>query len=291
MVYPFLPVFSRALGVDLLTLSRAFSLRSAAGALGPFLASIADSRSRKTGMLLGAFLYTIGAGVMIFKPTFPVFVLFLVLTLTGNLVFVPAMQAYFGDKISYHRRGLVMSLTEYGWSLSFLIGVPFMGFIIARKNWLFSFPILTAFGVIILLFLFFLIPDDSLQKDHKPKFWRNIKSILTYPPALAGIAVAALISCSNELVNLIFGVWLEDTFAVQITALAAASAVIGFSELSGEALVTLIVDKLGKKRSIALGLICNALASLSLPMISQNLVGALIGLFLFYLTFEFTLVR
>ena len=53
MVYPFLPVFGRGLGVDLGSLSLALSLRSAAGLFGPFLASAVDNRDRKTGMLLG----------------------------------------------------------------------------------------------------------------------------------------------------------------------------------------------------------------------------------------------
>jgi len=290
MVYPFLPVFSRSLGVDIKTLSSAVSLRSAAGALGPFLASVADSRSRKTGMLFGVLLFTIGVGVIAIKPTFPMFVLFLILSLVGNLVFVPAMQAYFGDWIPYRQRGLVMSLTEYGWSLSFLIGVPLIGFLIARYNWWSPFPFLTGLGVFFFLALFFILPGNSDTPTIKPNIFRNIKSILTHPPALAGIMIAILISCSNELVNLIFGVWLEDTFAVQISALAMASAVIGFAELGGEAIVSLIVDKLGKKRSVFFGISLNAIACLSLPLLSQNLIGAYLGLFFFYLTFEFTLV-
>jgi len=290
MVYPFLPVFSRSLGVDIKTLSSAVSLRSAAGALGPFLASIADSHSRKSGMLLGVFLFTIGVGLVSIQPTFPMFVLFLILSLMGNLVFVPAMQAYFGDWIPYRQRGFVMSLTEYGWSLSFLVGVPLIGFLIARFSWWSPFPFLTGLGVIIFVVLFFILPSNSNAPDIKPNLFRNFKSILTHPPALAGIMIAIFISCSNELVNLIFGVWLEDTFAVQIGALAAASAVIGIAELGGEAIVTLIVDRLGKKRSVFLGICLNALASISLPLLSHTLIGAYLGLFFFYLTFEFTLV-
>ncbi|MGD2158866.1 MAG: hypothetical protein PVG32_18450, partial [Anaerolineales bacterium] len=39
MVYPFLPVFSRGMGVGLPALSFALTGRSVAGAFGPFLAS------------------------------------------------------------------------------------------------------------------------------------------------------------------------------------------------------------------------------------------------------------
>jgi len=92
------------------------------------------------------------------------------------------------------------------------------------------------------------------------------------------------------LVNLIFGVWLEDSFGLKIAALAGASAVIGLSELSGEGLVALTTDRLGKPRALALGLGGNILASLLLPIVGRTEVGALVGLFLFYITFEYVLV-
>jgi hypothetical protein len=61
------------------------------------------------------------------------------------------------------------------------------------------------------------------------------------------------------LVNVIFGVWLEDSFGLKIIALAGASAVIGISELSGEGLVALTTDRLGKPLALAIGLICQCL--------------------------------
>ncbi len=97
-------------------------------------------------------------------------------------------------------------------------------------------------------------------------------------------------SASNELVNLTFGTWLEGAFQVKIAALAAASVVIGASELSGEMLVSGLVDRLGKRRAVVIGLALNGLVVLALPLVGRTLTGALVGLFLIYLTFEFTVV-
>lgn len=119
---------------------------------------------------------------------------------------------------------------------------------------------------------------------------KNVRAVLTNLPALAGISIAMWASAGNELVNLIFGVWLEDSFSLKIAALAGASAVIGVSELTGEGLVALTTDRLGKPRALTLGLIGNILAALLLPMIGRTEVGALVGLFLFYITFEYVLV-
>ena len=73
-------------------------------------------------------------------------------------------------------------------------------------------------------------------------------------------------------------------------ALGGVAAMIGFAEFSGEGVVSAFTDKIGKKRAVALGLTCNCLASLLLPVIGGSVIGALVGLFLFYLSFEFTYV-
>jgi predicted MFS family arabinose efflux permease len=116
------------------------------------------------------------------------------------------------------------------------------------------------------------------------------RAVFTSIPALAGVSIAMWASAGNELVNVIFGVWLEDSFGLRIAALAGASAVIGFSELSGEGLVAFTTDRLGKPLALTIGLVGNALASILLPFIGHTQVGALIGLFLFYITFEYVLV-
>jgi len=290
MVYPFLATFSRGLGVELWMISLALTIRAAAGALGPFLASIADSRGRKPGMLVGMLLFVSGAALMSVWPTYPAFVIALVLTILGNYLFIPSMQAYLGDRVPYQRRALVLALTEYGWSFSSIIGVPLIGFLIARWGWTAPFPFLALMGLLAMGALAWLVPADTRPDSKRLGFWINLRDVLTHAPALAGLAMGFFVVAGNEVVNLVFGVWMEDTFAVKIAALGAASAVIGFSELSGESLVGLLTDRLGKSRAITAGLLLNGLSALLLPVLGSSVPGALLGLFLFYLTFEFALV-
>jgi predicted MFS family arabinose efflux permease len=290
MVYPFLPAFGRGLGVDLALLSLAVTFRSAAGVFGPFLATIADRRGRKAGILFGVTLFAAGASLLGFWPGYPAFVLTLVLTLLGNFVFIPSMQAYLGDRVPYARRGRVLALTEFGWSLSFILGVPLMGFLIARWGWIVPFPFLSAASLLSLGLLGWLLPGDQPAPFPQWNLWRNLGAVLRYQPAQAGILLGLLISAANEVVNLVFGVWMEDSFGLKIAALGAASAVIGFSELGGESLVSLITDRVGKSRAVAAGLALNCLAALLLPILGFSLPGALAGLFFFFITFEFTIV-
>lgn len=290
MVYPFLGVFRDGLGVSLPALSLALTARAALGALGPLLASVSDSRGRKAGMLFGLLLFSSGVGLVVFFPTYPAFLLALLLTVTGKYAFDPSMQAFLGDKVPYQRRGLIMAITEFSWSLSFVIGVPLMGLLIARGGWIAPFPLLAVLGLLGIVGLFWLLPNEPAADRVRPGIWKNFRSVLNYPPALAGLSMGLLFSASNEVINLVFGVWMEDSFGLKIAALGAASAVIGLSELGGESLSASLTDRLGKPHSVGLGLILNSLAALLLPFLGQNLAGAVIGLAFFYVTFEFTIV-
>jgi DHA1 family inner membrane transport protein len=288
MVYPFLGVFQDGLGVSLGALSLAVTVRSLGGALSPFMASIADSRSRKTGMLLGLGMFIVGAGLVVFRPTYPVFFLALLLTGLGKTLFDPTIMAYMGDRVPYHRRGFAISITEFGWSLSFIAGVPLMGFLISRRGWMAPFPLLAILGVISFIGLAWLLPNEGSSVSNRSGLTSNFRSVFTYKPALAGLSMGVLFSSANEVVNLVFGVWMEDSFGLKIAALGAASAVIGLSELEG--LASWLPDRLGKPRAVGLGIVANSLAALALPLIGRSVTGAVVGLFFFYITFELTIV-
>lgn len=289
MVYPFLSAFARGVGVDLTTISYALTLRSAIGTVGPFAAALSDRWGRKAGMLSGAALFTLGAGLVVLWPTYTGLILSLVLSTLGKYLFDPSLLAYLGDRIPYEQRGRTIAITEFGWSLAFILGIPTVGFLIARNGWLAPFPLFVLLGGLILVSLFLLIPGDGgRQREHSTL--GGFRLVLTSLPALAGLALGLFSSGANELVNLLFGVWLEDSFGLQIAALGLASAVIGASELGAEGLVAAFVDRLGKTRAVMLGLAVNSLAAVLLPLVGRTEAGALAGLFLFYLSFEFTLV-
>jgi predicted MFS family arabinose efflux permease len=290
MVYPFLSIFARGLGVDISTMSLLMTARSLLGATSPLFAPIADRRGRKFGMLLGFSIFIIGVGIVAIHPSFWTLAIALVLALLGKYMFDPSMQAYFGDRIPYAQRGTALAVTEVAWSTAFIVGVPVMGFLIAKFNWSAPFPVLTFLGVGAFLVIWRMVPCEDPHHIVTNNSRDGYRAVFTSVPALAGVSIALWASAANELVNVIFGVWLEDSFGLKIAALAGASAVIGISELSGEGLVAFTTDRLGKPLALTIGLVGNALASILLPFIGQTQVGALIGLFLFYITFEYTLV-
>ncbi len=290
MVYPFLSVFARGLGVSLETMSAVMTVRALLGATSPIFAPIADRRGRKFGMLAGIAVFTIGLAFVALYPSFWTLALALMLAMVGKYMFDPAMQAYFSDRIPYHKRGTALAVTEVAWSLSFIVGVPVVGFLIDHFGWAAPFPVFTILGLMAFFIVWKVVPHEDEHHEPSSNSREAYRAVLTSPTALAGISIALFASAGNELVNIIFGVWLEDSFGLKILALAGASAVIGISELSGEGLVALTTDKLGKPLALTIGLIGNTLAAFLLPFIGQTQLGALIGLFFFYITFEYIMV-
>ncbi len=289
MVYPFLAVLARGVGADVVSLSYALTARGIVGAIGPFAASVSDHRGRKFGMLLGIGLFTLAAALVVIWPVFPALVVSISLSTLGKYIFDSSLQAHLSDRIPYARRGRTIAITEFSWSLAFMLGIPLMGFLIARRGWMAPFPLMALLGAASFAAVYRLLPPAAREVPSRGS--RDaFKLIVTSVSSLAGLAVSLLVSAGNEVVNLVFGVWLEDSFGLQIAALGAASAVIGLSELGGEGLVAVFVDRLGKPRAIRIGLAANCLAAVGLLFLGRTEAGALVGLFFFYLTFEFTLV-
>jgi DHA1 family inner membrane transport protein len=290
MIYPFLSIFAKGLGVDLRTISYAITTRSLMGIVSPFLASVADSRGRKTGMLVSTITFTFSICLIVFWPTFPAFFIALSLAMIGYLIFVPSLQAYLGDQVPYKKRGRILGITEFAWSISAIVGVPLVGLIIAHHGWLAPFPLIALLGAMAFILLAWMLPKDPKPAAGNFGFWKNLGIVFSCPAAIAALLMAGLYSAANETITLVYGVWVEQTFALSITSLGATSLAIGISELAGESLVTGFTDRIGKRKALAIGILGNCLATLAFPVIGRWLVGALIALFLFYLTFEFTIV-
>jgi predicted MFS family arabinose efflux permease len=290
LVYPFLATFSRALGVDVEAIALAVTARSALGLAGPIFGNLGDSLGRKRAMLLGIACFSIGFGIVVLYPTYPTFFAALLLGTTGKIIFDPAMQAYLGDHVAYHRRSAAIAITEIGWSGASLIGLPFVGWLIASRGWLAPFPTLGGLTLICLVLVWRALPEDPQAQVSGMGVQAAWRSITQHPAAVAALATTLLLSIGNESVNIVYGLWLEGSFGLQVAALGAASSVIGFAELSGEGFVATLTDRLGKTRAVTIGLLLTGLACLLLPILGQTLTGVLVGLFLFYLSFEFTFV-
>ncbi len=288
MVYPFLAVFGRGLGVDLTTISLAVTIRNFAAILVPFITSIFDKRSRRSGMLTGISLFILGCALVTLWPTFVIFVVALSLTFIGMHVFIASMQAYQSDTIPLPLRGQTIVITSTGWALSFVIAVPLLGFLIGRFGWLSPFPVMGVLGVVSILGLLWLVPrGKQIITQQTEKVQHGMLQVFTSSTAIAGVLMVLFFCAGHEVVNLVFGVWMEDRYGLSINALGVASTVIGVAELLSVAIVSWLLARLGAKRAVAIGLVFSAITAIAIPLLGGfGLWGAEVGLFLFNLAFQ-----
>ncbi len=290
MIYPFITVFARGLGVEPAAISNLLAQRALVGAFVPFVIPFIETRGRKFGMLLGLGLFCGGTGLVAFAPNIATLGIALIFGLLGKAFFDPSLTSYIADHIAYEKRGAALAITEFAWSLAFVIGAPLVGWMLSGYAWSTPFSIFGLLGLAAFFIIAFTLTDSAKPVHHEDGLFGNVKQIAKSPVALIAFAIGLSVMTANEMVNVSFAVWLEDSFKLQIAALAGATAFIGLSELGGEGLVALFVDRMGKVRAAGVGIAANCLAALLLPIIGRSQTGALIGLFLFYLTFEFTIV-
>jgi predicted MFS family arabinose efflux permease len=293
MLAPFLPAFSRGMGVDLTTISLAVTAAMGASAVGPFLEPIAERRGRRAGMLTGLLLFLSGVILLVVWPTIQAFFVALFLINLGDNVYAPASQAYLGDQTPYAQRGTALAVLELGWSLSFILCVPLMGVLIARFGWHSPFTAIAGAGIFMALLFLRAIPPDRPSSGAPARAFSilsDLKTVLKHAPARAGLAMGLLMLVGNTVFTLVFGVWMEESYGLKITSLGLAAALMGFSELGGEGLAAWLSDRVGKERSAAFGLAGNLLAAASLHWLASTLWGALLCLALFYISYEFALV-
>ncbi|MDQ7025872.1 MAG: MFS transporter [Anaerolineae bacterium] len=290
MIYPLLPVFARSVNVEITTLATLLTLTQLLGLTAPFIGTISERQGRKFTILLGLLTYTIGMLVVFIAPNFMGLALALLIASFGKMAFDPALQAYVGDRTPYNKRGMYLGIVELAWSGAFLIGVPAMTWLIATYNWQAPFAALSILAGFGLLAAWYLLESDKPTVVQRASFGTIFRLAVDSRIAIAGLVLGFSISAANQLVNVVFGSWIEVSFGVQLAALAAAAFVIGASELGGEGVVTFFADKFGKRRLVILGIGGNIIACLILPFTSFSLTAALVGLFFFYLTFELSLV-
>lgn len=289
VVYPFLPAISRGLGVPLETTSLLLTARAIANLSSPLYGSLADRLGRRTLMFAGLAILASGCLFVALAPSFGAVMLAIAFLSLSKAVYDPAVLAHLGDVVPYERRGRVMGILAMMWPLSWLVSVPVAGFLIDRLNWRVPFLLIGALGLASLaLMLRVRTVGAGRGRQAAGRLWHGLREI--GPGGWAAVSVSLLLVMATENVYIVYGAWLEEQFALSLTLLGLASVVISLAEFGAEGASAGWVDRIGKRRAIIGGLLLNVAAYLLLPHLAGHLVTALVGLFLVYLSFDFSIV-
>ena len=291
--YPFAPTLSRGLGVPLSAVTSIIAANQITAITGLFFAPLGDRWGYRTMMISGLALL---AGGMLTGGLFPLYVpvmIALFLAGLGKSAYDPAIQAYVGERIPFRRRGMAIGLIETAWAGSSLVGIPLVGFLIHVFDWRAPFFIVGSLAFVGMGALAILIPGDINSPESSRasitirSAWRRV---IRERAGLGMLGFAFLVGIANDNFFVVYGAWLEESFRLSVAALGLTTMIIGVAELSAEGLTASLADRLGLWRSLIIGLILSGASYGALSYLGHTLPMALVGLFMVFLTFEFTVV-
>jgi len=297
IIYPFLPSIARGLGISLPVASRLVALRLAAGAGAPLLGPLADRYGRRRAMEAALVVFTLASLLLAGVGTLTAAIVAFTLYGLAKVLYDPAVHAYVGDEVPYHKRGRAVGIVELSWSSAWLLGVPASGFLIEHLGWRAPWAALIALGLLGAWLTRAGLPPASrpAASQHGESLvaatiatWR---SLLRRRSVVVLLLTSLLFTLAIEIPFIVYGAWLETAFGLSLSTLGLASAVVGVAEAAAEFGTTVITDRLGKRRSVLAG-ICGLAASLvALPWLSRlGLAAALASVMLMMLCFEFGIV-
>jgi predicted MFS family arabinose efflux permease len=288
--YRFAPLFlatiARGFDVSLSTLGFAIFVSELSGFASPFAGRIVDRLTHRNSMVLGLIGSAVGCTIAAVSTSPLMFAVGVTVLALTKQSFDLGLGAWIADHVPYNQRGKIVGLTETAWALGLLVGVSIMGLITAASNWRIGF----AFAVLCLIVSMFVIFNRVTNEARVLH-----ESHSTTPQRVTGkswLVVAAMffIMCSAQNLFVTFGAWLEDEFQFGAARLAVAGFSLGLVELVASVSSSRQTDKWGKERSIALGSLLVIPGGIFLCLGSNNLIIGLIGVFIYFLGFEFSVV-
>ena len=290
--YPFAPALSRGLGVPLTAITTIIAANQSTAIIGMFFGPLADRLGYRLMMLAGLGVLVVGMFAGSFFPFYGVILVALFLAGLGKSIFDPALQAYVGERVPFHRRGLIIGVLELSWAGSTLVGIPLLGLLIEHLGWRAPFFALGGVGLIGIAALKVVTAKDGKKTvmHQTAGIFNAWRQLVQERAALGAIGFAFFVCAANDSLFVIYGAWLETSFNLGIVALGFSTTVIGIAELSGEGLTAAVSDRLGLKRSVIAGLSLCIMSYIILPLMGNTLPLALGSLSFIFLTFEFTIV-
>lgn len=294
---PFLPVIAGGLGVDVITLGRLVGLRSLMGIFSPFFGVAADRTSYRLVIRVALLLNAAGFLLLGLSQAMWMSVVGMILAGLGTGAFVPNLQAYVSGHLAYSIRARGLGMIEYAWALTGIVVLPLMGLLIELTNWRIPFFLLSA-GMIAMSFVFAAMPAAQGAHAHSPlaaetngwsalAFFRiNENALSTYSTIVAG----GLCYFAAMQVFIAHGAWLQQQYGLGPAQLGLVAFVFGWFDLAASVSVSLFTDRIGKRRSVLLGIAGSLIGYLVMPSFNVGVILAVVAIGVARMCFEFSIV-
>jgi len=293
--YPFVSAIALNFAVPVTSIQNLIALSNGMGLLSPLLGTISERYGRKPIMLI---ILMAMAGISFIGAIFTTYGIFVIAILAfsiGKIIYDPTFQAYLGDVVPFKQRARMMGVVELSWAFSLVIAAPVVGFLLDTSTmqavFIFMGIALTLGAIGIWLF----IESDVKSKSERQSI-KFISPLMTFrlisqePTAMFALLFAICLTISHEIFFINYGLWMEQSFELVLTALGTVTIVIAIAEIIGEFVVILLADKIGTKRTSLSGMIVATIMFAIIPSLSSSLPLALFGIFVMFIGIETAIV-
>lgn len=293
--YPFVAPIGAAFSVPADNIQNVIALTNVSGLLSPVLGTISEHFGRKS-VLVGALLaMALMSALGAIFAEYSIFVIVMFGFGVGKIIYDPTFQAYIGDAVHFSRRARVMGIAELSWALSGFIAAPVAGFLLDVSTLQAIFVFLALSMALSALACIVLVESDT-RSDHS-RIQSRLVSPLTamrvvsaHPPAVFALLFTFCLTASHEIFFINYGLWMEASFGLVLTALGAITIVISIAEVIGEFIVITLADHFGTKRTSMYGILLAAICFLFIPQLSFSLPLAMAGIFVMFICIETAIV-
>ena len=291
--FPFIPEISRQLHISLASVQGVIATQSGSGIIAPVFTPLSDRRGRKQTMMLAVGMLAGGALGGALFPSFAAFYVVMVFLGIAKIIYDPAAHAYIGDRISYNRRGAAIGIVELSWSLSLIISAPMAGILLDLSGLSAIFACISALAALSLVGIWLILPGDRPIEATAKRQRRDVSNwriLMRNPAAVAALVYAATLSSGGEIMLIVYGAWMENSFEIVLTTLGLVTIVIALAEVVGELTVIGLSDRIGKQRLTVYSAMLASICYFLLPFIGVNLIVALATIFVLFIGVESAIV-
>jgi DHA1 family multidrug resistance protein-like MFS transporter len=289
----FFTSFSKTFNIEIWLMGFVISVYSICVLFSPIFGNLSDQYGRRNFLVLGLTVFAISSGFMAVAQDWIQILVSRAFAGLGKAIFLPSLLAELADNSAYEKRTRAMGFVRLSWPLTFIIGVPLVGYSIEYLNWRLPFAVLAIFALITGLLIIFMDSSSDKWQTQIPiaKKSRDLfKIVVSDRSAISGLLLTLFAVGSIQGIFAFFPVWMESDFHIKETAISFILSFMGVGTLIGTLLATAIGDKMGSKKSVVLGLGTAAGCMILLSHFSfSNPIFVVFWLLLLGTTFDFSM--
>jgi DHA1 family inner membrane transport protein len=281
----FLPTLAGAFGTTAAKLTTVLGLGETAGLSTLLIGRQLDSGRERTIMVAALGLAAVSSlGAL--TGNFWVFAASYVALVIGASAFTVSGHAFLSRRVPFERRARTIGVFETSWALALLVGAPSIALLINVFGWRAPFLVLAALLAIMSLVVG-LGRDDSVPLDDANA--PLVRQPLT-TDAWILIGASAAIAMTGLTTIVIAGTWLDEALGVSTGGIGLVAMAFGAAEITASSSSAAFADRAGPIHSTRVALILAIVGLLVMTQAGSSLLIGALGLLLFFLGFEFSIV-